>query len=179
MARQFKKREYRTWTEAEIRELRKGKIPAGRTYSQCCAKNRALGLPMPPSPTGRRKWTKDEIEELKKGRIPKGRSLSACVARGYAKGLRVVDEGNGKIHVESVRKETRAHSAMMDRAGILTKMRDDGMRYTEIAALTGVSKQYVYSMVQKYRASSRYRAKRANKESKAIKMAEQFKSLSE
>ena len=179
MPRQFKKREYRPWTEAEIKELRKNKIPEGRTYSQCCAKTRALGLPMPPSPTGRRKWTKEEIEKLKRSEVPEGRSISACIARGYSKGLRVIDLGDGKIQVESIRKETRCHAAMMERAGILTKMRDDGMRYTEIAALTGVSKQYVYSMVQKYRASSKYKAKKASKESKALKMAEKFKSLNE
>ena len=153
MGKQFIKRGYRYWTEPEIEMLRNGQIPAGRTYSQCCSKADAMGIPKPAFPeltSGRTRWTPEEIDALKNGKVPPGRTVSACVARGYGLGLRVVDLGDGTIRVESVKEVAPSTRKMLDRAECLARMHAEGLTYLQIAENLGVSRQYVHEMVQKY-----------------------------
>jgi hypothetical protein len=161
MGRHFKKREYRYWTEPEIEKLRNGQIPEGRTYVQCCAKADLLGFPRPDSPTGRHKWTKEDLETMKSGKVPPGRTATACITKGYGLGYRVADLGNGNLQVESMRDETPSEVATMTKAALLSKMRDEGLTYPQIAELAGISKQYACDLVNRYRRSARYAAKKA------------------
>jgi hypothetical protein len=174
MGRNFKKREYRHWSDPEIDALRHGKLPEGRTYPQCCMKALALGLPRPPSPTGRHKWLPEEIAELKNSKVPAGRTVSACITRGYALGLRVIDLGNGEIKVESVRSEPPSRCSMLAKAEILSKMRDEGLTYTQVADLVGVSKQYVCDMVNKFRRTTKYAKSKEKSNDRVDKLVQQF-----
>ena len=174
MGRNFKKREYRHWTDPEINTLRHGKLPEGRSYQQCCMKALSLGLPKPTSPTGRHKWLPEEIVELKKSKVPAGRTVTACITRGYALGLRVIDLGNGEIKVESLHKEPPSHCSMLAKAEILSKMRDEGLTYTQIADLVGVSKQYVCNMVHEFRSTAKYTKTKEKSNDRVGKLVKEF-----
>lgn len=174
MGRTFTKRKYRHWTDPELDCLRRQEIPEGRTYAQCCTKAHALGIPGPASPTGRHKWTKDDIDTLKNEKVPEGRTVSACITRGYSLGLRVIDLGHGCIKVESLRNEPPSRASMMARAELLSKMRDEGLTYTQIADLVGVSKQYVCDMVHKFRGSSRYTKAKEKADERIGKLVQKF-----
>ena len=174
MGRHFKKREYKHWTEPELNDLRHGKLPEGRSYPQCCMKALALGLPRPPSPSGRHKWLPEEIAELKKGKVPAGRTVTACITRGYALGLRVIDLGNGEIKVESLNKEPPSHCSMLAKAEILSKMRDEGLTYTQIADLVNVSKQYVCDMVHTFRSTSKYTKTKEKSNDRVERLVQEF-----
>lgn len=147
----FTKRTYRHWTDKEIELLRRGKIPAKRTYGQCYLKAQQMGIEPPDSPTGRKKWSKKELDDLRKGKLPEGRSFSACQNRGYRIGIRLVREASGKVKCIPLEQYTFRHDKAMARAAILSQMRDEGLTYEEIAARVGVTKQCVYAMVRKYR----------------------------
>jgi len=174
MARIFKKREYRHWSDPEIDKLRHGKLPAGRTYAQCCTKALSLGLPKPESPTGRHKWKPEEIVTMKGGDVPEGRTVTACVTRGYYLGLRVTPLENGKLHVESMQDDTPAHRRMLARAEILSRMRDEGLSYAQIARKVGVSRQYVADMVNKYRETARYIKAKEKSDARLEQLAKEF-----
>lgn len=174
MGRNFKKREYRHWTDPEINDLRHGKLPEGRSYPQCCMKALALGLPRPPSPSGRHKWLPEEIVELKRSKVPTGRTVAACIARGYVLGLRVIDLGNGEIKVESLHNEPPSRCSMLAKAEILSRMRDEGLTYTQIADLVGVSKQYVCDMVHKFRSTAKYSKSKEKSNCRVEKLVQEF-----
>lgn len=156
MIKSFKKREYRRWTDPELECLKNRKIPAGRTYAQCCTKALALGIPYPESPTGRHKWSGPEIDTLRSGKVPAGRTASACITKGYCLGLRVIDLGGGKLQVEPLHGEKSARCDLMEQAAILSKMRSEGLTYAQIAEKVGLSKQHVCELVHKFRSTARY-----------------------
>jgi hypothetical protein len=147
----FTKRTYRHWTDKELDDLRKGKIPAKRTYGQCYLKAKQLGIEPPDPPTGRKKWSKKELDDLRKGKLPEGRSFSACQNRGYRIGIRLERETSGKVKCIPLEQYTFRHDQAMARAAILSQMHDEGLTYDEIAARVGVTKQCVYALVRKYR----------------------------
>lgn len=156
MAKEYVKRVRNTWTDPEEATLRSGKIPETRTYSQAYLKAKLLGIPPPPSPTGRHKWTPDEDTELREKGTVKGRSTEACKAHAYSLGLRITERPDGSLMVTDVKTVTPKRMALLKRAGILFALSNEGLNYTEISKLVGLSRQSICSLIKKYRASNLY-----------------------
>lgn len=178
MRKVYKKREYRRWTDTEVEELREGKVPAGRSYSHCCMKAWQLGIPSPESPTGRRSWTQEDIDTLvKEHRVPPGRTVTACITRGYGLGLRVFDLGDGNLSVEPMSMEPPSRRELVDKAELLSRMRDAGLTFVDMSERLGVSKQYLCEMVHRYRKTEKYEKSRKRAEDKVDKLVQQFNEM--
>jgi predicted transcriptional regulator len=63
---------------------------------------------------------------------------------------------------------------MLAKAEILSKMRDEGLTYTQIADLVGVSKQYVCDMVHKFRSTSKYAKSKEKSNDRVGKLVQEF-----
>jgi predicted transcriptional regulator len=53
-------------------------------------------------------------------------------------------------------------------------MRDEGLTYTQIADLVGVSKQYVCDMVHKFRSTSKYAKSKEKSNDRVGKLVQEF-----
>lgn len=96
MTKHLTKRSRHAWTQEDIVQLAKHKVPKGHTYSSARAKAFKLGIPFQPnrrhavpSPVPQlgsvthSLWTSHEIEMLRKGEPPPGRSLASAYQKAH------------------------------------------------------------------------------------------------
>jgi len=69
------------WIEDEIKAVKKGKVPEGRTYAQAAAYAHAHGIPWRELRAKDSKWfwSEEEKEALARDEIPPGRTEAACI----------------------------------------------------------------------------------------------------
>lgn len=96
MTKHLTKRSRHAWTQEDVAQLAKHKLPKGHTYSSARTMAYKLGIPFQPNrrhavPTPvpqlgsvtHAMWTRPEIEMLCKGELPPGRSLASAYQKAH------------------------------------------------------------------------------------------------
>ena len=73
--------------------------------------------------------------------------------------------------------EPPSRRELVDKAELLSRMRDAGLTFVDMSERLGVSKQYLCEMVHRYRKTEKYEKSRKRAEDKVDKLVQQFNEM--
>lgn len=105
----------KNWTDDEIKAVREGNVPEGRTYAQAAAYAHAHGIPWKELRAKKSKWfwSDTEKEMLAHDEVPPGRTEAACIQARRIFGIKV--EKSKPYSRDEVREAAAGRGAIPER----------------------------------------------------------------